>query len=161
MNRFDLENAGKLWFAKVWVGGQNDNYQNRDQIINNFNNLISTTGFRIGRGWQPYDPVVRPARKYTAIAQDLDQNPIANANAFRNFLSGAVLLANLPSRALQELALITCFAEVGRGYSSSLQTLGTWVNSITAGQSTWSQVKLEFDPALTYAEDSSRDWSPN
>lgn len=155
MNRIDLENAGRLWHAEVWVKGD---YNNRDQIITNFNGLLAGMGFRIGRGWQHYDPVVRPARKYTVIAHDLDTASVVNALLFIAFLNGTTLLATLP-QALQELALITCFAEVGRGYSSSLPTLQQWVADIAAGTSTWSQVKVNFDPSLTYAEDSRMDWS--
>lgn len=158
LNATDLKNAGAIWFSNVWVGGQNDNYANRDEIIKNMNGLINATGYTIGRGWKPYDPVVRPARKYTSIAADLEGNAAVNAALFRGFLENAVQLEALPA-ALKELALITCFAEVGRGYSSSLDTLSEWMTRIESGESQWADVKVEFDPALTYAEDARAEWT--
>lgn len=152
----DIKSAGILWYAKVWQ--QKDNAADRASIIENFNKMIAGTGFTVGRGYKDYDPVVRPARKYTVIAAELDKNAAANAATFAAFLANAVTLESL-SKPLAELALITCFAEMGRGYKTSvLESLEKWVGDIAAGTAKWSDVKKEFDPALTYKEDAAKNW---
>ncbi len=150
----EVMSAGRLWHAKVWIQGDNEA---RDEIIKNFNPMIQGIGFSVSRGFQPYDPVVRPARKYTAIAAVLDGNAKKNAGLFYAFMIGSISLEDLPPT-LQELALIVYFAEVGRGYSGTIDTLAGWVVEINQGRSTWSDVKVEFAPSLTYAEDAKEDF---
>lgn len=146
----ELISAGRIWNAYVWINGD---CAKRDEIIQNMNKyMINQTKFKVSRGIKDYDPVVRPARRYTIIAKDLDKETERNAGYFKRFLNNEVSLESLP-RPLQELSLITCFAEVGRGYSSSLNTLIGWVWEIENGNSKWSDIKMEFDPSLTYSED--------
>jgi hypothetical protein len=49
---------GKLWFGHMWVG---DNGARRDELIAHVNAQLNGLGFRLGRGWMNYDPVIRRA----------------------------------------------------------------------------------------------------
>lgn len=154
----ELVEYGLQWWAKVWGGSTSELRKvAREEILTNLNKLISKTGFRAGRGFQDSDPVVRPARKYLAIVPTLDADGANNAVKLFNFMVGKAKLEDLP-KALQEFALIVCFAEVGRGYSSSIKSeLVPWLADIAAGKSKWADVKERWAPSLTYAEDLKED----
>lgn len=147
-----LFEQGKMWSAHVWIKGD---YDNRNEIIATMNTALEGTEIKVGRGWQEYDPVVRlgRARNYVSIAADLDEDPVNNADRFIAFADEECELNDLP-RALQELCVIVYFAEVGRGYSSTLENeLFPLVEDIQSGIDTWSSIKTRYTPSLTYKED--------
>lgn len=157
MKMSDLYHAGKEWNAHVWIEGD---YVMRDRLIANLNTALHGTCIAISHGWQPYDPVVRVGRprNYVSIAADLDSNSVRNAAYFIAFASEECELQDLP-RALQELCVIVFFAEVGRGYGSSLETqLYPLVRDIQAGTDNWGSIRNRYAPSLTYAEDSAADY---
>lgn len=159
---------GKAWFGHVWVG--NDE-KTRDLIIKHANSQLEPLkiGFYIKRGWQSYDPVVAGGKtyRYSEIADwaaGQTDGGKAAATLFLNWMNGSTVLSDLPSP-LAALALITHFAEVGRGYSSALGDLESWMSALskTSGKSAcakvWRDYRQYYPPALTYKEDGSADFT--
>ncbi|WP_298064781.1 hypothetical protein [uncultured Rikenella sp.] len=154
-----LYKAGKAWSTYVWIG---KDCAMRDQIINDLNTALQGTSIIVGHGWQPHDPVVRMGRprNYDSIAADLDSDSIHNAASFIAFANEQCDLEDLP-RPLQELCVIVFFAEVGRGYSSSLKAqLYPLVEDIQAGEDNWSSIRTRYAPSLTFKEDTATDYRP-
>ncbi len=154
-----LYQAGKEWSAYVWIG---KDYAMRDQIINDLNTALQGTSITVSPGWQPHDPVVRTGRprNYDSIAADLDSDSIRNATSFLTFADEKCDLEDLP-RPLQELCVIVFFAEVGRGYSSSLEAqLYPLVEDIQAGKDNWSSIRTRYAPSLTFKEDAATNYRP-
>lgn len=153
---------GKHWFGHVWI--RNDTNQ-RDNLIAHVNNNLNAIGFRLGRGWQNYDPVIRRVGRpssYAQLATWASTQPNNGADVAQQFLDWArgdtVTLANLPVQ-LQDLAIITHLAEVGRGYASSIDLeLYPWLEGIVSGQKNWGHYN-DFSPSLKYREDMLQDWS--
>jgi hypothetical protein len=148
----------------VWVGGD---YGPRDALITQLNVALANFNFSVRRGWQPYDPVVvAPGNAHYTYAQICNwaagqgDGGRAAAQSFLDWYStGTVQFDQLPVR-LQALAVITHFAEVGRGYSSALAgDLYPWMEAIagsdTAGAARhlWGQYNARFSPSLAYAVD--------
>lgn len=112
---------GRLWCGHMWIG---DNAQKRDELIQAINGQLNSIGFSIGRGWQNYDPVVRKATgrptSYAQLVAWANRQPDGGRAAAQLFLNWATddttELFHLPLE-LQDMAIITHFAEVGRGYS--------------------------------------------
>ena len=155
----DLATQGDLWFAEVWMKNDSPERQAAKQrILAAVNTLLDSFGFSVGTGFQPTDPVVRPARKYIVIAKELDKQPSYYAQLFLQFAQAQVRLEDLP-KILQEFAIIVYFAEFGRGYKASYIDLIRFVSNISQGNNTWSAVKVAYDPSLTYAEDLKTEWS--
>lgn len=152
---------GRHWHSHVWIRGD---ATERDRLITHVNNDLNAIGFRLGRGWQNYDPVIRRAGRPSSYLQlatwasALPDHGVAMAQLFLDWATGtAVTLAHLPIQ-LQDLAIITHLAEVGRGYSSSIELeLYPWLRAIVAGHRTWGHYR-DFTPSLKFAEDSVRDW---
>jgi hypothetical protein len=153
---------GKHWFGHVWV--RNDTTE-RDNLITLVNNNLNAIGFRLGRGWQNYDPVIRRVGRPSSYlqlatwAQSRPNHGVAEAQLFLDWARGNNLtLYDLPIQ-LQDLAIITHLAEVARGYHSSLESeLYPWLEGIVAGQKTWGHYN-DFSPSLKYREDSLQDWN--
>lgn len=154
---------GRSWHSHVWIG---DDKTKRDELIAHVNTNLNAIGFKLGRGWQDYDPVIRHAGKavpYATIATWAKSKSDGGKDAaqlFWNWAKGEkVTLADLPDK-LQELAIITHLAEVGRGYSSCLESeLYPLLEKIVDGSKTWDDYK-DYSPSLTYKEDSAKDWEP-
>lgn len=154
---------GRRWFSHMWVGNQQDK---RDELIAHVNNGLAGIGFRLGRGWQSYDPVIRRAgarpSSYAQIAAWAQRQPGQGRAQARQFLDWAtgddIGLAHLPVE-LQDLAIITHLAEVGRGYASALEDgLYPLMRDIADGQRDWSDYR-DYAPSLKYAEDNAMDWA--
>lgn len=159
---------GKAWFGYVWVGNDADT---RDLIITRFNEqrMVTDAGYYIKRGWQSYDPVVAGGKtyRYSEIAEwaaGQDDGGKAAATLFLGWMNGATtVLSDLPSP-LAALALITHFAEVGRGYSSALSDLEKWIKALSKESSKttcakgWRDYRSYYPPALTYKEDVSTEF---
>lgn len=154
---------GRHWFANMWIGDQQDR---RDELIAHVNSELAGLGFKLGRGWQNYDPVIRRAgsrpSSYAQIAAWALRQPNqgrAVAQQFLDWATGdAVGLLHLPVE-LQDLAIITHLAEVGRGYVSALDgSLYPLLQDIANGQRSWSDYR-DYAPALKYAEDNAMDWA--
>jgi hypothetical protein len=155
---------GRHWLARVWLENGQDVVA-RKKICEFFNDQLKHLGFRLNRGWQQHDPVIYPhkrkARRYLDIAYELDSNPVENAKYMLKFLKNEIPLEYLNS-SLQEICLIVCVAEVGRGYVSALDNeLIPFLMSIIQKENRWVNIKVNFSPALTYAEDSRMDYKPN
>lgn len=167
----DLIFSGRQWLAHAWLGGDNNE---RDNIIFRTNAYfdILHVNARLGRGWRPYDPVIRVQGKchryshVAAWASSQADGGVAAAQLFRAWYStNATLLSSLPTQ-LQELAIITHLAEVGRGYLSALgDFLYPWIDAIcnapspTAAYALWRDYENRFPPSLTYAKDVKQDWN--
>lgn len=154
---------GRMWFAHVRIS---DNAQKRDEMISVINRQLNALGFKIGRGWQDYDPVVRKATgRPTSYAQLVGwasrqgDGGKAAAQMFLNWATDAETgLLHMPTE-LQDMAIITHFAEVGRGYASALtDQLYPLMAAIAGGKKTWGNMN-DFSPSLKYAEDGKMDWS--
>lgn len=154
---------GRLWSAHVWI---NDDAQKRDELISVINRQLNSLGFQIGRGWQNYDPVVRKATgrptSYAQLVAWAARQPDGGRAAAQMFFNWATDdttgLLHMPTE-LQDMAIITHFAEVGRGYVSSLELqLYPLMADIAAGRKTWGNIN-DFSPSLKYAEDGKMDWS--
>ncbi|TFH80746.1 hypothetical protein [Pseudomonas kribbensis] len=147
----------------------------RTDIISVVNGYFSSMNLphtiKLGRGWQIYDPVIRVDNKchryldVAAWAGSMQDGGVAQAISFHNWYSDTeTTLLSLPVH-LQALAVITHMAEVGRGYSSSLESeLKPWIESICnastplEAKKLWGEVKTRFTPSLTYPEDSRLDY---
>lgn len=167
-----LRQLGMLWHQAVWIG-QNDASRatSRTHLLAHMNSQLSGVA-TFSRGWMPYDPVVRTGRAapYSAIVEAAAGQPdggVAWATQFRNWMTGdAVGLLHLPAD-LRALALITHWAEVGRGYGGDLGRLVDWMDQIIAAPNAaaaaalWRAVTTHFPAALTYREDTRRDYDPD
>ena len=155
---------GRRWCAHMWIGNQQDK---RDELIAHVNSELGSLGFKLGRGWQNYDPVIRRTgsrpTSYAQIAgwaeRHQDQGR-ALAQQFHDWATGdEVGLLVLPVQ-LQDLAIITHLAEVGRGYVSALKgDLYPLMQDIANGHRDWSDYR-DYSPSLKYAEDVAMDWQP-
>lgn len=161
---------GRAWNGHVWIRGD---YAQRDVLTTQLGTGLANYGFTVRRGWQPYDPVVvAPGNahyRYSQIcewAAALGDGGRAAAQSFIDWYStGTVQFHQLPVR-LQALALITHFAEVGRGYASTLENeLYPWMEAIAASTTTaaarhlWGQYNARFSPSLTYAVDARTEYA--
>lgn len=168
MSQSEAENMVTIvrhWWAHVWAGG---NTQERDAIILHTNGcfIAMNVPIRLGRGWQPYDPVIRVnnhCHRYASVAAwaaGQADGGVTLAQTFRAWYSSNLYtLDNLPEH-LQALAVITHLAEVGRGYVSALDIhLYPWINDICNAanaqdaQALWQDYGNRFPPSLTYAQD--------
>lgn len=132
--------------------------QKRDELIAHVNNQLNVVGFQMGRGWMNYDPVIRRVRgkpsSYAEIVSWASRHADSGRQAAQLFLNWAT---DLPAE-LQDLAIITHLAEVGRGYQISLENeLYPLVRSIASGSKSWSDYH-EYSPSLNFAEDSRSDY---
>lgn len=152
---------GRFWHGHVWIG--NDTTK-RDELITHVNSNLNAIGFKLGRGWQNYDPVIRRKGRPSSYLQiatwahSQKNNGKDVAQLFLDWATGDKLtLKDLPIQ-LQDLAIITHLAEVGRGYSSSLgRELYPWLEAIVSGNKTWGNYN-DFSPSLKFPEDSRQDW---
>ncbi|MCW3102333.1 MAG: hypothetical protein JWO09_773 [Bacteroidetes bacterium] len=152
---------GRHWHGYVWI--KND-IQKRDELIAHVNTDLNPIGFKLGRGWQTYDPVIRRKGRpssYKQIAEwahGQDNKGRELAQLFLNWATDTkTTLKDLPIQLL-DLAIITHLAEVGRGYSSALSDeLYPWLEKIVAGEKTWGNYN-DFSPSLKSAEDMRQEW---
>jgi hypothetical protein len=161
----DFVQFGRLWFAEVWLGkNEQTRAHARAGLLNNFNG--NGNNFVLSRGWRAYDPVVRVrgarADAYATVCARLHGNP-GDAEAARQLLDwakGDLGFADL-SQDLQLLALITHLCEVARGYSGSLELeLYPFLRDVQAGDLELDVIASHFYPALTYRVDVGMDWEP-
>ena len=110
-------------YGLKWLSGREISTNLDNDIIPNFNGILSGQGikFKLGRGWQPRDPVIRGG---IAIFDEFDQNPQQNAISFIKFLQNNTwfYLSKLPPT-MQAFILIIFVCEIGRGYSSGIKDL--------------------------------------
>ncbi|MER6444050.1 hypothetical protein [Streptomyces venezuelae] len=162
---------GRLWHAYVWLEPDTTTATDaRSKICDAINGQLATAKIKITRGFQAYDPVVRRGRpkRYIALAETLSSptdGGQGQATAIIEWIKGARTLSTL-DEAAQELAVITHFAELGRGYSSELDALykrlaeiaGT--GSAAKSRTLWENLATKWSPVLTYKEDTTTDWTP-
>ncbi len=156
-----LTDWGRYWWVHVWSGTDAEKRKAaRDELIKHVNGQLNDIGFKLGRGWQDYDPVIRAKgrrpQSYMAIADwawRLPDHGRDAANQFYNWATGdTILLTDLPHQ-LMDLAIITHLAESARGYHLSNDNgLYPLMKEMANGTKKWSDIK-EYSPALTYKED--------
>ncbi|MCG5075086.1 hypothetical protein [Paraburkholderia tagetis] len=156
-----LTDWGRYWWAHVWSGTDAaKRTEARDALIKLVNGQLNDIGFKLGRGWQDYDPVIRAKGRrpssYIAIAGWAWRQPDKGRDAARQFYNWAtgdtILLTDLPHQLL-DLAIITHLAESARGYHKSNDNgLYPLMDEIANGTKGWGDIK-EYSPALTYKED--------
>ena len=153
----------------------NDFHAARAELISTMNARLETWEIKakVGHGIfrnNPYDPVVRTGRAlpYSALVGAAKAQPDGGVQFAREFVSwhaGEKRLRDLPE-AMLALALITHWAEVGRGYHSSLSSLYGWIAEIAqapdrrTARGLWADVNNRFPPALTYRDDAAVDFVP-
>lgn len=164
-----LINDGRNWCAEVWM---KNNTVYRDTMILKMNEALNSLNIKVGRGWQQYDPIVKVNNKphtYAALITWAIQQPdggIEVAKQFQKWYStSTVKLSELPDH-LKALAVITHFAEVGRGYAISIDLkLYTWIDSIVnaaskeEAKSLWLAYNSKFPPSLKYDQDLKTEWA--
>jgi hypothetical protein len=164
-----LIECGRYWLSNVWIKGD---AQERDNLVNKMNNDLSGLNIRVGRGWRATDPIVKvdnKAHTYEALATwatSQADGGVAAARLFQQWCtSDTVGLVHLPSH-LRALAVITHFAEVGRGYSNAVAVdLHDWIGSIASApdagtaRARWRSYKDAFAPSLKYDEDAKQEYS--
>jgi hypothetical protein len=162
---------GRQWYGVAWVEGDN---HARDGLVAGLNGGFAAAGLglTVRRGWQHYDPVVRvnnTAHSYASItawaAGHADGGRNVAAQLCQWFTNPAVTLATLPPM-LRELAVLTHFCEVGRGYESSIyEKLSPWLDSIAnaptaaAARALWHNYTSEYPPSLRYDQDNAREFA--
>jgi hypothetical protein len=162
-----LTEWGKSWWVHVWAGPDKAGRDlQRDAIILHVNAQLNDLGFKLGRGFQDYDPVIRgKGRKpssYVSIIQWAETKPAqeqcALAQLFLDWATGdAKALSDLPLQLL-DLAIITHLAESGRGYHrANPEQLYPLMAGIAGGGRKWSDLKQDYSPSLTFKEDQT-DW---
>jgi hypothetical protein len=166
-----IQGYGKLWFKYVWADiSSGTTTGDRDVVSASISGMLGEHGMRVSRGWQQYDPTVRAGRpkKYVTLCASLageSDGGVASAKALVKWMEGTTDLSTLTGPA-QEIAVITHFAEVGRGYISTLPEMYQMVQAIAgagskaAAVSAWNDFPNHYAPALTYAQDSARDYVP-
>jgi hypothetical protein len=154
---------GRLWLSHMTI--MNDEAK-RDELINHINGELNAIGFKIGRGWMTYDPVIRRANGRASSYADIagwasrhSDNGRAAAQLFYNWATDTTTgLLSLPTE-LQDLAIITHLAEVARGHSWAIANqLYPLLQDISAGNKSWGDYR-EFAPSLKYPEDNRMDWN--
>ncbi|WLH65500.1 hypothetical protein [Pseudomonas sp. FP2300] len=163
---------GKFWWASA---GLANDANGRDAVIKQANGQFAASNLpiKLGRGWQPHDPVIRTNNKchrYNNVAiwaAGHRDGGVAAARKFRDwYTEDDTTLSDLPDE-LKALAVITHLAEVGRGYISSLDIhLSPWIDGICnaatpdAARALWQDYEHRFPPSLTYARDIGLDYDP-
>jgi len=156
---------GEDWLRGVWLGNDADRATTRSYIITQTNSRFGDLGLSLNRGWQPYDPVIRRnggASTYAQIATWATNQNDHGVHAAQQLLDWAqghnVRMEDLPLQ-LQDFAMITHLAEVGRGYRSALTSqLYPLLQDIVSGSRSWNDYR-DFSPSLTYDEDRTLDWN--
>jgi hypothetical protein len=147
----------------MWIGADESK---RDELIQQVNGQLNALGFKLGRGWMNYDPVIRRlngrASSYADMAAWAARQRDGGRSAAQALLDWATDdstgLLSLPAE-LQDLAIITHLAEVGRGYHSSLEDqLYPLLSAIVSGAKSWSDYR-DYAPSLKSAEDSRMEWT--
>lgn len=171
----ELTSRGRAWNARVWM--QKDYARARGELLVDMNSLLASWGASATAGHGPWgsnghDPVVRTGRalSYSAMvgaARSQSDGGIQYAKDFQAWYSSDKQLTQLPLE-MKALALITHWAEVGRGYSSSVAgPLYSWISEIASARTKkeasalWGAVGERFPPALTYKEDMAADFDPS
>ena len=160
-----LTDWGRFWWVHVWSGTDAaTRNQVRDNLIQHVNGQLNAIGFRLGRGWQDYDPVIRAKNRkpssYVQIAEWAGRQPNNGRDLARLFHDWAtrdmIVLHDLPLH-LMDLAIITHLAESARGYHTSNEVqLYPLMADIASGTKGWGDIK-DYSPSLTFKEDMA-DW---
>ncbi len=150
----ELVEIGRGWFAEIWTKGQYGSKQNFIKAIK------EKTGFDTGTVFQQYDLYVRGKgpSKYIDIVKNFGEE---EAQQFLSFLNDEIDFDDL-DEGLHKIAIIVCVSESGRGYTD--QEMINFLEKIVSGDSTWGQIKQEYSPSLTYAEDANKpigEFQPN
>ena len=161
-----LVNGGREWNAKVWT--QWDLATAQALLLRQMNAFLAKLGLTatVEHGFFKHnkqDPLVRtgqhwPYSKIVKLAKQEGDGGVQFAWDFREWCAGTKKLAEL-TPAMRALALITHWAEVGRGYYNSLYDLYAWIDDITAApdrataRSLWDDVNVRYPPSLGYKVD--------
>lgn len=161
---------GHIWRAFVGLAKDSGNAGDRKLIIDALNVQLDGAGLKVNRGFQAYDPTVRGSgrpKKYIALAETMGGNAdggAGEATAILRWMTGAAGIGTL-SDAAKDFAVITHFAEVGRGYTGAPRELADLLRSIAgakpaAAKQQWAALATTWTPATTYAQDVKSDFVP-
>jgi len=166
-----LISAGVYWWAHVWGGSDKVKRDAaRDKLLEELNTALEPFKIKVSRGWQDYDPVVKinnKAHTYKDLAQwagGQKDGGKAIADTFYKWCNQSQLTLSDLDDHLKAFAVITHFAEVGRGYKSALELqlypwmLAIGISDAKNAKALWLNYKGQFAPALTYKEDTSEDF---
>jgi len=139
----ELQAIGRQWHSEIWI--RSDVSKKKEMI----EKIEKDTGFKSGTVFQAYDLYIRGAgpSAYKDIVKSLVKK---DAETFLSFLNNEVDFENLGGN-LPKLAVIVCVSETGRGYD--LDEMRGFMEKIISGETTWSGVKENYAPSLTYKED--------
>jgi hypothetical protein len=139
----ELQAIGRQWHSEIWI--RSDVSKKKEMI----EKIERDTGFKSGTVFQAYDLYIRGAgpSAYKDIVKTLEKK---DAETFLSFLNDEVDFENLGGN-LPKLAVIVCVSETGRGYD--LGEMRGFMEKIISGETTWSGVKENYAPSLTYKED--------
>ena len=120
--------------------------------------LLEVCGFKVYTVWQKNDPfVVKAGSRGLAYKTIMHAAIKDDAKQFGNWMDGSCDFDSL-SHAMQNLAVITHVAEVGRGYGQSeLNKLRKLMTDIVAGDDSWANFKERYNAAYTAKEDTDYD----
>ena len=152
---------GRRW-RKLKYGQASEKRKTFEGEIDELNGALSPFGLSVASGpYQAYEPLVRQRGKlktYETLVQEITSAADGGAAAARSFLKWRfedVAFTDL-SPPLQDLAVITLWSEVGRGYNPD--PLYGWLERIAKSaeddaRSAWLEFKTYFPPSLTAKED--------
>ena len=161
-------NIGRSWFYNVCLQiesfGNNrfrlseTGISNATNIITKLNEQICTIGLRCRRGYRkPEHPyIVRNGSKcgptYDSLCKHFNSNPMKHANNILCWYNRGCLISGLDEKE-QELIVIVFFAEVARGYFSTLESFLQWLTDIRFKKASWLDYETRFEPSKKLDEE--------
>lgn len=162
---------GRIWRAYVGLASDSGAGGDRQLIIESLNKTLDDVGLKVNRGFQAYDPTVRSGRpkKYVDLVATMTADKdggVGQAVAILAWMDGTAGIGTLSAPA-KDFAVITHFAEVGRGFAQSLGELRNLLGAIASATSAavaktaWESLATTWAPATTYAQDVKTDFVPD
>ncbi|UGQ12326.1 hypothetical protein LO772_01560 [Yinghuangia sp. ASG 101] len=166
-----MEAYGRIWRVYVGLAADSGGGGDRQLVIDSLNKALEAVGLKANRGFQAYDPTVRSGtpKKYTTLIATItadNDGGAGQAAAILAWTAGTTGIGSL-SAAAKDFAVITHFAEVGRGYMNALNELKGLLRSIadakpaSAARAAWESLASTWTPATTYAQDVKTDFVPD
>nr|WP_245370739.1 RHS repeat-associated core domain-containing protein [Amycolatopsis magusensis] len=164
----ELANLGRHWHSQVWMkpGNHASTKAYLDSLPPYTKIGLDHHGIKLGPGFQQYDPVVKMDGRKPTSYNDFVNNVTAPggdggksaAADLNDWAKGRKDFADLPPH-VKDMATITHFAEVGRGYSYDVAKFDQKMSDISkmtpdAAAAEWKRMSEWFPPKLTYAQDS-------
>ncbi|MBN6040238.1 RHS repeat-associated core domain-containing protein [Amycolatopsis sp. 195334CR] len=162
----ELVNLGRHWNSQVWMknGSKADTKAYLDSLPPHTKIGLDHHGIKLNHGFQQYDPVVRmdghKLTSYQGFVDKVTAGPDGGKHAaadLNDWASGRKTFDQLPQH-VKDMATITHFAEVGRGYSYDVAKFNDKMGDIAKmnpadAAAEWKKVNDWFPPSLTYKQD--------